>query len=162
MPTQGTGCATPKRRVRGKMGWFKRDGDRGANLVEFALLAPLLILLLLGIMEFGWGFAQEIDVRHKARETLRLAIVNAPLADIESRACVDDMVSSTDITEILLNTEVDQGGDISVSVTANVRQLTGLFSVFWGANPTLSSMVEGRVEQESTTFVDGQDLAPCP
>jgi hypothetical protein len=91
-----------------------------------------------------------------------VAIVDAPVADIEARACGNDMVASSDVTEILLNTEVDEGGDISVRVTANVRQLTGLFSAFWSSTPTMSSTVEGRVEQESTTFVDGQDLAPCP
>ena len=144
------------------MGWVMNRKDRGAQLVEFALLAPLLILLLLGIVEFGWGFAQEIDVRHKARETLRLAIVDAPLADIQDRACADDMVRSSDITEIVVNTAILPGSEISVSITADVRQLTGLFGVFWGPNPTLSSSVEGRVEQESTEFTDGQDLSPCP
>jgi Flp pilus assembly protein TadG len=142
--------------------YLRNRRERGANLVEFALLAPLLILLLLGIIEFGWGLAQQIDVRHKARETLRIAIVNAPVADIEARACVNDMVASSDVTEILLSTDVDEGGEISVKVTANVRQLTGLFGAFWGAAPSMSSSVEGRVEQESTTFSDGQDLAPCP
>ncbi len=144
------------------LGLFKRGREEGAQLVEFALLAPLLILLLLGTIEFGWAFAQEIDVRHKARETLRMAIVDAPQADIQDRACQDDMVSSSDITEILLNTEVDLGGDISVRVTADLKQLTGLFGIFWGSDPTLSSTVEGRVEQESTEFADGEDLAPCP
>ena len=142
--------------------YLKNRSDRGASLVEFAIMMPLLVLLLLGIVEFGWGLAQQIDVRHKARETLRLAIVNAPMADIQARACVDDMVKSTDVTAITLNTDVIQEGDISVTVTANVRQLTGLFGVFWGPTPTMSSSVEGRIEQESTTFTDGQNLAPCP
>ena len=147
------------------MGWIsklRRDQDCGAQLVEFALLAPLLILLLLGIVEFGWGFAQEIDMRHKARETLRLAIVNTPVDDIRARACADDMVSSDDITAIILNTDVDPGSEISATINADLKQITGLFGAFWGSNPTLSSTVEGRVEQESTEFVDGQDLFPCP
>jgi len=146
------------------MGWIsklRRNRDRGAQLVEFALLAPLLILLLLGIVEFGWGFAQEIDMRHKARETLRLAIVDAPVDEIRSRACVDDMVSSDDINSIFLNTGVDPGSEISATITADLKQITGLFGVFWGTNPTLSSTVEGRVEQESTEFADGEELAPC-
>ena len=48
------------------MGYQKRnagisdrtDPERGANLVEFAVLAPLLILLVIGIVEFGWLFGQ--------------------------------------------------------------------------------------------------------
>ena len=146
------------------MGWISRlrRNDRGASLVEFAFIAPLLILLLLGIVEFGWGLAQQIDVRHKARETLRQAIVDAPLSDIEAQACADDMVKGSDVTGVLLNTGVDVGTAATVTVTADVRQITGLFGFLWGPNPTMSSTVEGRVEQETTTFADGDDLAPCP
>ena len=36
---------------------MSRSGrDRGAAAVEFALLMPLLLVLLLGIMEFGYAF----------------------------------------------------------------------------------------------------------
>ena len=31
-----------------------RSRRRGATVVEFALLAPVLLGMLLGIMEFGW------------------------------------------------------------------------------------------------------------
>lgn len=125
-------------------------------------MLPLLLLLMLGIVEFGWGLAQQIDVNHKARETLRQAIVDAPLSDIQAEACADDMVRGVDIDSVVVNTGVTPGSDISVTVTANVRQLTGLFGAFWGPSPTMSSSVDGRVEQESTNFSDGDDLAPCP
>lgn len=45
--------------------------------MEFALVAPLLMLLLLGIVDFGWAFSQNIDLKHAAREGGRLAAVNA-------------------------------------------------------------------------------------
>ena len=54
----------------------RAKGDDGAVLVEFALIAPILFLIVFGIMEFGWGFAQYLDVRHGAREGARLAAVN--------------------------------------------------------------------------------------
>lgn len=144
------------------MGWISRlrKRDRGAQLVEFAILAPLLILLLLGIVEFGWGLAQHLDVRHKARETLRLAIVDEPLPDIEARACLDDIVKSGDIQNITLTTATTPGDAISVTITADLLQLTGILSPFFGPNPQVTSAVEGRVEQESS--FTSQDLAPCP
>ncbi|HKY46408.1 MAG TPA: TadE/TadG family type IV pilus assembly protein, partial [Acidimicrobiia bacterium] len=39
-----------------RVAWAGRhkSGERGANLVEFAILAPLLIMLLFGIVEFAW------------------------------------------------------------------------------------------------------------
>lgn len=139
-----------------------RHRQKGASLVEFAIMLPLLLLLLLGIIEFGWGVAQQIDVRHKARETLRVAIVDQPVADIVARACQNDIVKGSDVTEVLMETSVAEGTAAAVTITANVQQITGFFGVFWGPTPTISSRVEGRVEQESTTFIDGQNLAPCP
>jgi len=138
----------------------RSNQDKGAALIEFAILMPILVLLLLGIVEFGWGLAQQIDVRHKARETLRLAIVDEPQASIISRACENDIVDAPDITEILLETNVDPGTEAAVTVTANVEQITGLFSAFWGPMPTISSRVEGRVEQESTAFAAGSYTCP--
>jgi len=147
------------------MGWISKlrrnqDRDRGANLVEFAMIAPLLILLLIGIVELGWGLAQHIDVRHKARETLRIAIVDESLPDIEARACIDDIVKSENIQNIAIATSTTAGDPISVTITADLQMLTGIFNVFFGSNPQISSTVEGRIEQPSS--FSSQDLAPCP
>ena len=40
-------------------------------------MLPFLAMLLFGIIDFGWAFSQNIDVRHAAREGGRLAAVNA-------------------------------------------------------------------------------------
>lgn len=45
-------------------------------LVEFAIIMPLLFLLLLGIIDFGFAFGDYIGVRNGAREGARLAVVN--------------------------------------------------------------------------------------
>lgn len=144
------------------MGWVstRTSRDRGASLVEFAIVMPLLLLLLMGIVEFGWALAQHIDVRHKARETLRLAIVDEPIADIEAAACIDDIVRGSDIESVFVTTATDQGDPISVTITANLRQVTGLLGPLFGADPEISSTVEGRIEQDSS-FGSGE-LAPCP
>jgi hypothetical protein len=56
---------------------------------------------------------------------------------------------------------VDIGEPITVDVTADLQEITGLFGVFWGPTPTITSTVEGRVEQESS-FNPMEQLAPCP
>ena len=53
----------------------RRPRERGAVLVEFAIISPVLALLLFGVIEFGWAFSQNLDVRHGAREAARLAAV---------------------------------------------------------------------------------------
>jgi Flp pilus assembly pilin Flp len=49
--------------------------QEGAAAVEFALLLPLLVLLLFGIIEFGFAFSTRIQATNAAREAARLAVV---------------------------------------------------------------------------------------
>lgn len=50
--------------------------ERGAAAVEFALLAPVLIMLLLGIMEFGRAYNAQITLSNAAREGVRVMAIN--------------------------------------------------------------------------------------
>ncbi|WP_427019319.1 TadE/TadG family type IV pilus assembly protein (plasmid) [Pseudarthrobacter sp. P1] len=53
-----------------------RDSERGAVAVEFALLLPVLLLLVLGIMEFGRAYNVQISASNAAREGARYVAVN--------------------------------------------------------------------------------------
>ncbi len=48
----------------------------GQSLVEFALILPILILIVLGVMNFGYGFAARASLVNAAREGARYAMVN--------------------------------------------------------------------------------------
>jgi Flp pilus assembly protein TadG len=54
---------------------LRRDGDRGAAAVEFALVAIPLLTLLIGIITFGFVFMAQITVTQAAREGARLAAI---------------------------------------------------------------------------------------
>ncbi|MFD3443664.1 TadE/TadG family type IV pilus assembly protein [Microbacteriaceae bacterium 4G12] len=55
--------------------------ERGAVAVEFALVLPLLVAMLLGIMEFGLMYNGQVSVTNAARETARTMVVtNDPAA----------------------------------------------------------------------------------
>lgn len=60
-----------------------RRSDRGATLVEFALIAPLLIALTIGIMELGMAFRDVLSVSSAVREGTRMlsALGTNPEAD---------------------------------------------------------------------------------
>lgn len=49
--------------------------DQGAAALEFALIAPVLLSLLLGIIEFGFMFQAQLALTHAAREGARMAAV---------------------------------------------------------------------------------------
>ena len=51
----------------------KRKSERGANLVEFALVIPLLLLMLVGVADLGRAFQTYIAITNAAREGARYA-----------------------------------------------------------------------------------------
>lgn len=52
-----------------------REGERGVAAVEFAILLPLLVTLLFGLIQFGIAFNSKIQATNAAREGARIAIV---------------------------------------------------------------------------------------
>ena len=70
--------------------------ERGAELIEFALTLPLLLLLVLGIIEFGFLFQEYEVVTNSAREGARLAalIPSAGYTTAEATARVTDYLTA--------------------------------------------------------------------
>jgi len=64
----------------------RRVARDGQGLVEFALVVPLILLLLMGVLDFGRAIFAFNEVSNAAREGGRTGIVNQTLADIRSRA----------------------------------------------------------------------------
>ena len=153
-----------------RMGSRGTKRDRGASLVEFAMIAPFLILLLLGVVEFSWVFAQNLDVKHGAREGARLTAVddsgnNAALgAEICGRM---DLVGGeatvawvADPTDYGNAAALEVGDGVSVSVATPFNTLTGFVDWAFPASLTqLDSTVEIRIEQEPTWSDGSYDCA---
>jgi len=57
----------------------KRHGERGATLVESAIVLSLLLTLMFGIVDFGRAFYAYDFVNHLARQGARWAIVRGSL-----------------------------------------------------------------------------------
>jgi Flp pilus assembly protein TadG len=66
---------TSSRARRTRATAVRRRDDRGATAVEFALLVPLLILLLFGIVDYGLWFNDSLNVRQGVREAARQGVV---------------------------------------------------------------------------------------
>lgn len=49
--------------------------DRGAVMVEFALILPLLLMLVIGIIQFGFALNAQVAIQAAAREGARVAAV---------------------------------------------------------------------------------------
>ena len=149
------------------VGWFnrrlRRDREDGAALVEFAFVLPFLLLVLMGIVEYGWAFSQHLDVRHGAREAGRLATVNVSTADIRTTACAAmDFIHPANNAIITLD-DLGAGavGDAAeIDVIADLNSLTGFLD--WALPATLHSTVEVRLEQAHSPAWSNLALAACP
>src|SRR5712691_10515823 len=54
------------------------SADRGAAAVEFALLLPILLLIVFGIIDFGRAYNAQVTLTQAAREGVRLAALSQP------------------------------------------------------------------------------------
>ena len=113
----------------------------GQSLVEFAFVSLPLLLLLLGMIEFGWLFNAQITITSAAREGARAAAVGE-----DPRLAVERHLSSTavDLTEVF----VVPGGKAAdrwnpVRVSGRIEPLVGLF-----VTHTVNLSAEATMRQE--------------
>lgn len=59
----------------------RRRGSRGAAAVEFALVVPILLLIVFGIVNFGFLLAQQVSLNNGVRQAARYAVVDGPTCD---------------------------------------------------------------------------------
>lgn len=76
-------CCSQKARSRRVHGIGGRRG--GSTLIEFALVVPVLMTLLIGIMEFGWLVYHNMQINNAAREGARTASLGATTTNIRAQ-----------------------------------------------------------------------------
>lgn len=87
--------------------------DDGASAVEFALVVPLLLLVVFGIINFGVLFSQQITFNNSVREGARRAVVNDPASP---RSCdgilasVKNDLSGLGINKTAVQVKITQSG----------------------------------------------------
>ena len=83
--------------------------DSGAALVEFAIIAPLLLLLVFGIIEFGRAYNAQNTLTHAAREGAReFAITQDAIA---GETAAKDAATSLDSSKITATLSACVPGD---------------------------------------------------
>ena len=87
--------------------------SQGQGMVEFALILPLLLLLMLGIVEFGYVFAAYSGMFNAVREGARYGVVNpTDMAGIVSR--VREKIVLVDPAAVAVTVGYDEGPDTEV------------------------------------------------
>ena len=99
----------------------KLNGERGAQIIEAALVLPLLLLVVLGILDFGVLFWRFESVTNAAREGARVAILPGySSTDVENRVqqdLTDAGLAGTPVTTVVAPVGVDVGGGTCITMT---------------------------------------------
>ena len=116
--------------------YFRQLGksERGATLIEFAIIALLLFTLLFGIIEFGWILFSYISLTAAVREGVRLAVVSeyTDVSDEDIKNIIQAHTRSIAINkaDIFITPEGERMYSMETEVevrNAELQLLTGLF-----------------------------------
>jgi Flp pilus assembly protein TadG len=104
------------------------SGDSSGNaVVEFALVLPIMLMILFGITEFGRAFAVVQVLNASAREGARLAAVTAPDQGAVT-ARVNEVLAAAAVTPASITLEGPVGNPeatVRVTVTSNFTIFSG-------------------------------------
>ena len=116
---------------------MSRRRDAGASAVEFALVLPILVMLVFGIIAFGFVFAQSLALNNSAREASRAGVV-------QQRTCGDILTT----VQSSASTLAMNGSNVSVEVSR-----TGA-GVICPNGTSYSSPVEDEIPCQGSTAGD--------
>ena len=114
--------------------------ERGAAAVEFALVMPLLLALVLGIVEFGHAYHVQTTLSGAAREGVReMALHNKPTdARAATKAAAPQLALSDGQIDVTPSNCVAGAGTPSATATVNVKYKMPFITDFFGTTITLT------------------------
>lgn len=156
-----------KARALSPLAWVEAGGRRlqktetGQSLVEFAMVLPLFLILMFGLVDFGRAFYSWMLITEAAREGARTGAVQKDWTAMQA-AVYNSMCNpypgncSLDTTKMTLNksgVNGARGGQVSVSISyafAYATPLGNIIALIPGggslATPTISAYSSMRLE----------------
>lgn len=124
---------------------LKLKGEKGQSTVEFALVLPILIVLLCGIIDFGWLYSCNITATNAAREAARYTAVHYYDSSTDDDQAQAESIVFSDAPQlppystsvVLTSLDLDSNGiqeSAQIKVTAPIPLLTGMTATIIGKN----------------------------
>ena len=146
-----------------------RDSEAGVALVEFALVLPLLLVLLFAMLDFGKAFNYWIDETHLANEGARWAVVNKNPGSGSLQQYIQQQADTPELrnggtssvpTPLRVcisfpNGTADVGDPVHVSTSVTYNWLPFLGSRVGIAQTTVTGSSTMRLEARPTTYGAG-------
>jgi Flp pilus assembly protein TadG len=125
--------------------------ERGQTLVETAIILPVIVLMLFGILDAGRIFSTWVVVTNASREGARAGAVHATVAEIKTAAASAAApvgVTTADVVVTCSPTACpgDPGGLVSVQVSKGVPMITPLIQTFFGVTFNVTNTAVMRLE----------------
>lgn len=130
--------------------------EKGQSLVEFALILPLLLLLVIGIIDLGKIFHAYITIDHAGREAARMASIETSngvtIEQIKTYAV--DKAVGIDTDDLVVGVDYYEDSTLNIkNVNVTITYPVEIYFPFIGAimNKTLSSEEEIVLDLNDTT-----------
>lgn len=123
--------------------------EKGQAMVEFALILPILLLLVMGIAEFGMMFNAYLSVQNATREGARIGIVGATDEEMEERILATSPSLREERMAITIEPENNSrtsGETLRVLVNYDYQMVVPFISNLLGGNVNLSGESSMRIE----------------
>lgn len=118
--------------------------NEGQSLVEFALILPILLLIIMGIIEFGIMINSYLTVRSASREAARAAVVGSTNQEVMS--LVSSICPNLDSNNFILIITPSEGSRSSGDALTVDLKYNYYLTV-----PIISSIFNNSVELEAQT-----------
>jgi Flp pilus assembly protein TadG len=100
---------------------FQIKNERGQTMTEFAIVLPILALLLFGVIQFGITFNNYITLTDAVRAGARKGAVGRHLSNPQAAVTTSVRNAATDLKssdlQITVNSTWAQGSDVTVTAT---------------------------------------------
>lgn len=104
----------------------QQESERGAVAVEFALVLPLLLMILFAIVELGHAYNVQISVTHAAREAARTMAITQDWSDAKTAALESSPSLSSSKLQFPAEPACVAGAPVEVVLTYSLPGLTGV------------------------------------
>jgi len=118
----------------------RASGERGAALVELAVVLPLLLLIAFGVVEYGSAWNRKLQMETAARAGARVgsSLGNTRLADYGLlqgvKSAINDIgLSNVDYVEVFKSTATDGSRPAGSCASSTPTSVTGSCNVYTGA-----------------------------
>ena len=144
-----------------------RSGERGASLVEFAMIAPLLFVLIFGIVEMGLAFRDRLTVSSAVSAAARIGSVvgTEPEADFATLQAVtaglNGQIDPGNILEVYIYRSDEKGSFSSSSANRYVYDSSNP-TCPWSPCPLPGAGFEGYGSPENWVPADRSTTLPSP